>query len=556
MAGENTGQLYTPEHHSGRLDQRLNSTNYIHPQETNLLNLHKAMEYDLAGKPTIRVVSKLAGPEVAGQVSSFGEPLAISPTAVIQLDAIYGTTTDVIQLYTNGTGSSAGSNAQIFRVQSGTTQGGYGLLRSRRFMRYRPGQGVLTRFTAAFTTGVAGSLQFVGLANQENRVAFGFDGTRFGVCRSTGGKATIYLMTMTVAPNAAQTATITLNGVAYTVTLANTSAEVAIQTISNRVGGYGGWLFQQTDGAMLWLAPTLGPMNGTFSFTSTGNATATFEVKQAGVAQTDYWTYQEDWNVDRLDGTGDIRNPSAMDLDHTKLNVYQIGMRWLGVGAISYAIEDQLSGILIYVHREHYTNQHVVPHIDNPSFKITYAAVNTTNTSNLTVIGASMYGAIEGTIFLNELTRSKHTSKTTLAKDLVHHVLTIKNSVITNGLAGANNGNYVINAKEAIVKQLSLSVQGTDPVNVYLFFDPTSLSVPQLYNNINYCNEVFSIVTGTFNLTIDTAIWSGIVGINGTFNIDLSAYRITIPPGSQLSVAVQSTNGISRTDCSLTWSED
>jgi hypothetical protein len=63
-------------------------------------------------------------------------------------------------------------------------------------------------------------------------------------------------------------------------------------------------------------------------------------------------------------------------------------------------------------------------------------------------------------------------------------------------------------------------------------------------------------VTGTFNLTIDTAIWSGIVGINGTFNIDLSAYRITIPPGSQLSVAVQSTNGISRTDCSLTWSED
>jgi hypothetical protein len=515
------------------------------------------MEYDLAGKPIIRVISKLAGPEVAGQVTAFGEPLAISPTAVIQLDAIYGTTTDVIQTYTSGTGSSAGSNAQIFRVQSGTTQGGYGVLRSKRFMRYRPGQGVVTRFTAAFTQGVAGSLQFAGLANQENRVAFGFNGDRFGVVRSTGGKATILLMTMTVAPNAAQTATITLNGVAYTVTLANTSAEVAVQTITNRVGGYGGWLFQQTDGAMLWLAPTLGPMNGGFSFTSTGNATATFTVKQTGVAQTDHWTYQDEWNVDRLDGSNTIdTNPSGMTLDHTKLNVYQIAMRWLGVGVISYAIEDQASGTMIYVHREHYTNQHVVPHIDNPSFKITYAAVNTTNTSNLTVIGASMYGAIEGTIFLNELTRSKHTSKTTLAKDLVHHVLTIKNSVVTNGLAGANNGNYIINAKEAIVKQLSLSVQGTDPVNVYLFFDPTSLSVPQLYNNINYCNEVYSTVTGTFDLTIDTAIWSGIVGINGTFNIDLSAYRITIPPGSQLSVAVQSTNGISRTDCSLTWSED
>jgi hypothetical protein len=77
-----------------------------------------------------------------------------------------------------------------------------------------------------------------------------------------------------------------------------------------------------------------------------------------------------------------------------------------------------------------------------------------------------------------------------------------------------------------------------------------------LYNNINYNNEVFSTVTGTFNLAIDTAIWSGIVGINGTINIDLSAYRITIPPGSQVSIAVESTGSISRMDCSLTWSED
>jgi hypothetical protein len=241
----------------------------------------------------------------------------------------------------------------------------------------------VSRFTAAFTTGVAGSLQFAGLANQENRLAFGYDGTRFGICRSTGGKATIYLMTMTAAPNATQTATITLNGVAYTVTLGNTSSDVAVQAITNRVGGYGGWLFQQTDGAMLWLAPTLGPMNGTFSFTSTGNATATFTLKQVGIAQTDYWTYQEDWNVDRMDGSNTITtNPSGMTIDPTKLNVYQINLRWLGVGVISYALEDQLSGAMVYVHREHYTNQHRTPHILNPSFKITYAAYNLTNTTN------------------------------------------------------------------------------------------------------------------------------------------------------------------------------
>lgn len=542
---------------AGRLDSRQNTTNYEHPQETNLLDLHRAMEYDLAGKPQIRVAAKLSGPSIAGQVSAFGEPLAISPTAVIQLDAIYGTTTDVIQTYSNGTGASAGSDTQMFRVQSGTSQGGYGVLRSKRFMRYRPGQGIVTRFTAAFTQGVAGSLQFAGLANQENRVAFGWDGDRFGVCRSTGGKATIYLMDMTVAPNATQTATITLNGVPYTVTLGNTTEDVAVQTIANRVGGYGGWLFQQTDGAMLWLAPTLGPMNGTFSFTSTGNAQATFVLKQQGVAQTDYWTYQTDWNIDKLDGSNTITtNPSGMTLDHTKLNVYQIGLRWLGAGVISYAVEDQASGSLVYVHREHYVNQHTLPHTLNPSFKITYAAYNLTNTTNLTVSGASMYGAIEGTIFQNELTRSFSTAKSGLAQNTTHHLMTIKNAVVTNGLAGANNGNYVLNTKEAIIKTLSFSCQSTDPAQIFLFFEPTSFSSTHAYFNIPSCNEVESTVTGTLNTAVDTPVYTGLVSINGVINIDLSPYRITVPPGSQISIACRSTNAITQCSVALVWSED
>jgi hypothetical protein len=515
------------------------------------------MEYDLAGKPMIRVAAKLSSPTMAGQVSAFGEPLAISPTAVVQLDAIYGTTTDVIQTYTNGTGSVAGSVDGMFRTYSGTTQGGYGVLRSKRFIRYRPGQGIVCRMTAGFTTGVAGSTQFAGMANQENRVAFGYNGTRFGVVRSTGGRATIMLMTMTAAPNASQTATITLNGVAYTVALSAGTVDQATVTIVNRVGGYGGWLFQQVDGAMLWLAPTLGPMNGTFSFTSTGNATATFTVKQVGIAQTDYWTYQEDWNIDRMDGSNTITtNPSGMTLDPTKLNVYQIGIRWLGAGVISYALEDQASGALVYVHREHYVNQHTRPHTDNPSFKISYAAVNTTSTANVSVYGASMYGGIEGTIFLNELTRSWSTSKSGLTQNVTHHLMSIKNAVVTNGLAGANNGNYVLNTKEAIIKSLSVSVQSTDPAQVFLFFEPRSFSSVYTYYNIPYCNEVHAIDTGTFDTTLDTPIYTGLIAINGTINIDLSAYRITIPPGSWISIALRSTNSVTQVTAALTWSED
>jgi len=101
-----------------------------------------------------------------------------------------------------------------------------------------------------------------------------------------------------------------------------------------------------------------------------------------------------------------------------------------------------------------------------------------------------------------------------------------------------------------------LSVQSTDPVEVYLYFEPTSFSGSHEYYAIPYCNEVHSLVTGTFNRTVDTPIFTGFCGINGTINIDLSAYRITVPPGSWLSIAVKSTNSISPCIAGLVWSED
>lgn len=54
---------------AGRGDKRQNTTDYDHPQETNLLNIHKGMEYDLAGRPQLRVAAQLSGPSIAGQVS-------------------------------------------------------------------------------------------------------------------------------------------------------------------------------------------------------------------------------------------------------------------------------------------------------------------------------------------------------------------------------------------------------------------------------------------------------------------------------------------------------
>jgi len=42
---------------TARGDTRLNTTSYEHPQESNLLNIHKAMEYNASGEPIVRVAT-------------------------------------------------------------------------------------------------------------------------------------------------------------------------------------------------------------------------------------------------------------------------------------------------------------------------------------------------------------------------------------------------------------------------------------------------------------------------------------------------------------------
>ena len=69
---------------------RDNTTAYAHPQETNLLNLHKAMEYDAAGKPVVRVrvdggQVTISGDVIVDEVGLTAETLAaLETTTVLQ----------------------------------------------------------------------------------------------------------------------------------------------------------------------------------------------------------------------------------------------------------------------------------------------------------------------------------------------------------------------------------------------------------------------------------------------------------------------------------------
>ena len=210
----------------------------------------------------------------ATSYSAFGEPLATQLTPVVQLDGIYGLPDRDFEVYSSGSGI-ANTKAIVFNVESGTSLGSYGVLRSKKLIRYRPGQGALSRFTAAFSTPHANTTQRAGLFAQEQSVTLGYDGTKFGILIQNGGKADIRELIVTTGAGGTETGNVTLNGTSYNVSLSTGSVPVTAAAIANRPGGYPGFVTEQVGNSVFFLSNSLGPKTGTFSFSSTGSAVAT-----------------------------------------------------------------------------------------------------------------------------------------------------------------------------------------------------------------------------------------------------------------------------------------
>lgn len=69
-------------------------------------------------------------------------------------------------------------------------------------------------------------------------------------------------------------------------------------------------------------------------------------------------------------------------------------------------------------------------------------------------------------------------------------------------------------------------------------------------------NGMVSIIDGTMNPAIDTAITRFTTAIDGQASYPMRDFRVTVPPGSSISFAIASTNVISRCTFAVVFSED
>ena len=481
----------------------------------------------------------------ASSRSAFGELLTVTPTPVVQLDGLYGLDPNKVETYSFSTGITTTNT--LIQVSTGTGAYGYGVIRSKRTVRYRPGQGALARFTAKFDEGRTGYTQRAGFFTQEQALQVGYntDG-KFGIIRANGGKAHLHRFTIDTKASGTENITVTLAGTATTVSIG-----AGTTTFDNAAGigtqTFPGWTVDYRSNEVIFLSNSLGPKTGTFSMTSSGTLVATSSTAQTGVNQTEYWIYQEDWNEDNLTGVGGTTNPSLVTLNPQKLNVFQINFRWLGAGEMRYAMENPNNGDMIFIHHEHYSNKNNNVHLDNPSLKVGYVAAELSGNTGLgvTVSGASMLGAIEGLISPTDYPVAASVSRSTsIASDTLTHLLSIKGNITSNNK---------INARELIVKKLTCgaTVTGGAPSLVYLYIEPTYTSTPTFIKvgNASAYSTTETTVSGT-----PLAVFAIASGAPQT--IDISDLRIALPPKTRLALAISSSGQINRVDAGITFIED
>lgn len=510
---------------------------------------------------------------VAGS-SAYGEIMIAETTPVFQLDGLYGIDDDnEFQKNTISSGTQFVDENGLISVSSGTSANGFAAIRSKRSIRYRPGQGSILRFTAMFPSGHAvGYQQVAGYLNQSDILAVGYNAganEEFGVLRRYKSLGELWELDFTAGTaGSANTLEITLNSLTGPATTqvvipSGKTAQEAATIVGNT--SFTNWLVDYS-GTKVWFLYGGPPVDLSdspgFSFeniTGGGVVTATFNNIQQGSAPTDTWAYRSQWNLDKLDGSG----PSGMNLDPSKLNVYQIDFRWLGAGIIRYSIEDQISGNIIPFHIEHITNSSIRAHISNPSMRAGYAVVNVDpNVSPLTdvqVKGGSIMGAIQGKVVQNNTHKASYNIIGSSDANEAHHALSLKNDRIN--IDGTISQ---INQREILIDFLSATADtgaGGKPVIVYLYKNATLRNDPGLsLVDVNFeYNQVFSGVSNSKQVAwykegsgiLVTAL---VVGSNDALNINMTSLRLILAPEETLSIFIESSSSIADADIALTYS--
>lgn len=211
-------------------------------------------------------------------------------------------------------------------------------------------------------------------------------------------------------------------------------------------------------------------------------------------ASTDNFITQANFNLDKLDGTGN----SGFTLDTTKINQYKIQYGWLGVAPVVFSIYAGQTIGWIPFHYIDFTNSQTTPSISSPSNHITCEAGRTSGTGVSVYVSTGSWsaGTTEG--------RHSHaghrvfsgTTPKTLSAGVESYIATFQNKLT---FLGKNNKILTV----AVF--FGASTDGTKNV-VFNFYKNSVLTTPT-YVDVDTNNSVTAIDTTAAAFTAVNPQW-------------------------------------------------
>jgi len=160
--------------------QQPNSTNYQHPHESNLLDLHNVMEYNALGQPVLRTTLKV------GQSDAFGRIRMSSPFTLGDYKHLYGLDPNFVDKVFNGGSVAFQANKACARLTTSNNANSRVVHQTKFYHHYMPGKSQQILSSFCFYAATANVTKRTGYFDDNNGIFFeqAGDGTLSWVIRS------------------------------------------------------------------------------------------------------------------------------------------------------------------------------------------------------------------------------------------------------------------------------------------------------------------------------------------------------------------------------------
>lgn len=149
---------------------RDNTTNYLHPQETNLLNVHKAMEYNSLGQPVLRTTDGGGTGSAAAGIDAFGRSKVANPQTLLDSQNVYKEN-EKFYTVTSGSGATVfDANASLVDMSVTDASGDEVIKETKRVFPYQPGKALEILCTFTLDEPKTNLRQRVGFFTTENGI--------------------------------------------------------------------------------------------------------------------------------------------------------------------------------------------------------------------------------------------------------------------------------------------------------------------------------------------------------------------------------------------------